>query len=175
MVSSRVFRILAFAAAIICTADFLPMAAPRANALVGAGAGMSQAFDGRAIPAAYLTVESPRLALSLLTSGVQTTAYFHSVYSASFFWTWNAGELPLGSLRLGFGAGTFLQFRGFRNEATGSAPTRTDLGLGPAAQVQWLIAGPLFLSLEGTLGIRLWNFVGLNFQEMGSVSLGVRF
>src|SRR4051812_13710676 len=83
-----------------------------ALATIEVGAGLSSGMSSRFVPgisAAYLDAD---WAISGTSIGVQTSIYYISDYTLSYYRTWNVGKFLWGDLHAGFGGGAGYSQRG---------------------------------------------------------------
>lgn len=146
------------------------------QASVEVGGGMNSLTAGRIRPAAEISILTGDSAISWTSAGVRNSYYYMAAHQISYFKTWNSGTLWGGTINSGFGAGGAYSVRSFKDEGSSVEEKTSDYILGPAIRMNWSY-GFLYLNLSCTFGIRdLWqHLTGLTFQDVETISLGVRF
>jgi hypothetical protein len=140
------------------------------------GSGMNSLTSGRVIPSLEISYATGDSALSWVGSGVRNAYYYQAAHQLSYFKTWNSGTLWGGNISSGFGGGAAYSVRSFQDEGSTTESKASDYVLGPALRMNWSY-GFVFINMTATFGIRdLWqHLAGLTFQDIETISIGVRF
>jgi hypothetical protein len=150
----------------------------KAQAAVQVGTGFNSATSGRLVPALHLGVGSDSFETLFTSTGVSTTAYYHSAYKLSAYWTWKAGDFLVGHVEAGFGAGGLYAVRSFK-DSTSAEETKSDYVLGPAFFARWVFWDPAFVAVDSLYGLfgpsnRYGDLLGLNARDNVSFIIGIR-
>lgn len=148
------------------------------NALssVEVGTGFNSAHSGRVVPSLNIALVSADSVISFYSSGVQNSYYYHSSYSLTYFKSKSVGDVFNFPVSFGVGLGINLSERGFDENASSNVEKDSDFVIGPAIRVHWQMFSLMYLSLETIYGIRdIGSHLALNFQDVTSLSVGVRF
>lgn len=142
------------------------------------GTGFNSATGGRLVPSLNLGYAGESLEMSFSSTGVSTTAYYHSSYRLSAYKTWSAGDFVFGKIEAGFGAGALYGVRSF-TDVGAEAETKSDYVIGPSFFARWKFLDPAFIAVEGLYGIlgpsnRFGDILGLNARDNVSFVIGVR-
>ncbi len=153
------------------------LAATEASSTVLLGSGFNSATTGRIIPTLNFGIGTKSFEVQGLSTGVSTTAYFHSVYRLSGYWVWNAGDFFIGRVEAGFGPGLLYSVREF-SDTDSSQESKTDWVVGPTFFVRWILVGPLYISVDALYGLfgpssKNGDLIGLNARDNASFSIGV--
>lgn len=146
------------------------------DATILLGSGFNSATGGRLVPALNAGYATDTLELQLSSTGVATTAYYHSSYRLSTYWTWNAGEFLFGTADSGFGVGALYAVRGYKDTQTS---TKSDYVVGPAFFVRWTLWGPMYIAVDGLYGLigpsdRNGDLIGLNARDNVNFVVGFK-
>lgn len=149
-----------------------------ANATIFLGTGFNSATSGRLVPALNAGYAGQTLELQLSSTGVATTAYYHSSYRMSLYKTWKAGDFLFGTTESGFGAGALYGVRGYKETET-VTETKSDYVVGPTFFVRWMLWGPMYISVDGLYGIigpssRNGDLIGLNARDNVNFVIGFK-
>lgn len=138
--------------------------------------GSSSAFSGRSVNVLNLSYLSNDLLFSATSGGVQNNYYYHSAYTFSVYKYSKIGDFIIGPMNFGAGAGIYFAQKGFDESLSGNIKTDSDFVIGPSFKMNWSFYRFLFLNMEALYGLRdLGTHLTLNFQEIISLSVGVRF
>lgn len=148
----------------------------KADFLVGTG--FNSATSGRLVPALNVGYGRDSFEVLFSSTGVSTTAYYHSAYRLSAYKTWLAGDFLFADIEAGFGAGGLYAVRGF-SDTLASSETKSDYVVGPAFFCRWKLLDPVFLAVEGLYGIigpsnRFGDILGLNARDNVSLIVGIQ-
>lgn len=140
------------------------------------GAGTSTFTAGRFVPALELTYAGKDQAFAWSATGVRNSYYYQSSHLVAYYRTWNAGTMWGGAMNAGFGGAIGYSARSFKDEGSVIEDKATDFLVGPAIRMNWSY-GFFYLNLAVTFGLRdlSKHITGLTFQDVESMSLGVRF
>ena len=138
------------------------------------GVATSSATSGRMIPALSAGLLMDTWRMTFLSTGVQTPIYSHSAYRVLFLKNWQAGSFLWGTVSTGFGAGVAYSCRLMVDDLV-TTTKKEDYLAGPAWNMAWHFAGPLFFNIEALFGLRQpANHLLLSFQDFVSLSFGIR-
>lgn len=145
-----------------------------AYANVDFGVGMTSAMGGRQVPSLSAAYRGAQWEFTGFATGVQNEFYFHSAYGLNGYRVWKSGLLLNGQVLSGFGLGAIYSTRGFMDTGATTEDTKADVALGPALEMLWFFAGPVYLRLEALYGLRdLGAHLTLNAQDFVHLSLGL--
>jgi hypothetical protein len=137
------------------------------------GLGMNSTHSGRVVPSAAMALSGSSMALSVFSSGVKNSYYYHSTYGVSIFGTKKAGTLMGGDVIFGLGPGLMYAKRGFQDINDTEMLTKSDFAIGPAIRVHWSILKIFYLNIDAIYGVRdIYSHLTLNFQDVISFSVG---
>ena len=151
----------------------LPIDSSRAAITIGTQT--SAITDGRALPGLHLGVDISEYRVRVMSTGVSSQLYYQSAWSLEALSTWSAGQFLWGPVTAGFGGGLLYEKRGFRLTPNSALDESDDFVIGPAFQVAWKIAGPIYITVDAIFGLQGLNFFALNFQHVTSLGLGLEF
>lgn len=148
------------------------------QAAVLLGTGFNSATGGRLVPALNFGAGGNSFEVLFSSTGVSTQAYYHSAYKLGAYWTWKAGDLFIGNVEAGLGAGALYAERSFE-DAGAAAEKKTDYVLGPTFFVRWVFFDPAFLAVEGLYGLigpsnRFGDIIALNARDNVNFIIGMR-
>ena len=126
--------------------------AVQAHADVDLGVGMTSVI-GRYVPAASGAYVSDTWMMSGSTTGVRSSVYYVSAYTLAGYYSWKAGDFWWGPLYAGFGGGVGYSQRGYRNGTSASLSNDTDLNIGPAFRLTWMILGSCYVNFDAIWGV----------------------
>lgn len=140
------------------------------------GAGVNAYTGGRSVPSLEVAYKTSDEVFSWAATGVRSKYYYQSSHLLFYFRTWEAGSMWGGDVTAGFGGGAGYSVRGFQDEGSTTESKTTDYLLGPAIRLNWSY-GPFYLNLSTVFGLRdlQKHLLGLNFQNVESLTLGCRF
>lgn len=140
------------------------------------GAGTNSFTGGRFVPSLDLALTTSDQAFTWSTTGVKNSYYYQSSYLLGYYKTWNAGTMWGGDMNTGFGGAIGYTARAFIDEGSSTEEKASDFLLGPAIRMNWSY-GMFYFNMAVTFGLRDLNqhITGLTFQDIESISLGVRF
>lgn len=141
------------------------------------GAGTNSFTAGRFVPSLDLAYSGADKAITLSSSGVRNFYYYQSSYLLAYYKVWKVGSLLGGNVNSGFGAAAGYSARSFKDDGSSStATTASDIILGPSVRMN-LAFGFIYLNMAATYGLKnlSTHLSGLTFQDITSVSIGVRF
>lgn len=143
---------------------------------VEVGGGINSFTGGRTVPSLEISYLPTNHVFSWAATGVQTKYYYQSSHLLFYFKNWEAGTLWGGGVKAGFGGGAGYSVRGFQDENSTRESVKTDYLLGPAIRLNWSY-GPIYLNFSTLFGLRdvQKHLLGLNFQNVESLTLGVNF
>lgn len=139
------------------------------------GGAMSSAMSGRLVPGLHTGLMFESFAINIYSSGVRSAIYYHNAYQLSVMRLWDPGKFLWGKWTGGFGLGTYLGIKNYRESPASASRRHYDICAGPSGRVQWNFAGPVFIAMEIMFGLRnLWPHLLLSFQDMANLSMGLR-
>lgn len=140
------------------------------------GGGLNSFTGGRTVPSLELAYLKNSQAFAWAATGVRNKYYYQASHLLFYFRTWNAGSMWGGDVDAGFGAGAGYSVRGFQDEGSTTETTASDVLLGPAIRLNWSFK-VVYLNFSTLYGLRQWDkhLLGLNFQDVESLTVGVRF
>lgn len=139
------------------------------------GIGMNSGHSGRIVPSITLGVGGKNWIISGFSSGVRNSYYYHANYGLHWFRTFEVGKLLGTEVTFGVGAGAMYAEREFQDLGV-PGERKSDFVLGPAFRVNWTFLKIMFLNVDATYGLRnIYSHLFLNFQDVISVSVGVRY
>ncbi len=111
-----------------------------------------------------------------MSTGVSTTAYYHSAYRLSAYKTWKAGDYFIGNIEAGFGAGALYAIRSFKDSTT-EEEKKSDYVIGPSFFARWMFAAPFFITVDSVYGIigpsnRYGDIFALNARDNVNFTIG---
>jgi hypothetical protein len=156
---------------------FLILLVSKTYAAVEIGAGTNSFTAGRFVPSLDIAYSGADKAIALSSTGVRNFYYYQSSYLLAYYKVWKVGSLLGGNVNSGFGAAAGYSVRSFKDDGSSStATTASDIILGPSARMN-LAFGFVYLNMAATYGLKNLDthLSGLTFQDITSVSIGVRF
>lgn len=147
-----------------------------ANASLEIGSGMSSMIGGRVIPAFDLAITTTDRAYTFLSTGVQSSYYYQSSYQLGYYKIWSSGSFLGGDIQSGVGASIAYSLRGFQDQNSTTETKATDYLGGPALRMN-LSYGFIYINMSIVFGLRslTQHLIGLTYQDISSLSFGVRF
>lgn len=140
------------------------------------GGGLNSQIGGRAVPSLETSVQMSQHSVAWAATGVRSKYYYQSSHLLFYFYNWEAGSMWGGAVKTGFGGGAGSSVRGFMDEGATEEEVANDYLLGPALRLNWSYSF-IYLNLSVVFGLRDWqkHLLGLNFQNVESLTLGIRF
>jgi hypothetical protein len=135
--------------------------------------GVTSITGGRVSPIIHGGIDTPTFATTITSVGVKNSIYYHSGYVLSFHLQKEAGKMWWGNLRGGLGLAAHYAKRGYVDGTANES--KADGAFGPSLRVTWEILPFVVIGLEGMYGIRNFNTLLLNTQNIQTLFLGVRF
>ena len=140
------------------------------------GTGLSSVHSGRTIPTLALAYTGSSMAVSVYSTGVRNDYYYHSAYGLHVFFLKEAGDIFGGKLVAGAGVGSMYSKAAFQDLGQTQHSTQEEYVLGPAFRINCSFTPNIYLNVDATYGLRnLGTHLLLNFQDVISTSIGVRF
>lgn len=143
---------------------------------IAVGGGVNAFTGGRNVPSIELSYATSDQVFAWAATGVKSKYSYQSSHMLMYFRTWTAGTMWGGEVTAGFGGGAGYSVRGFQDVNATSETTAQDVLAGPATRLNWSY-GPVYLNLSTIFGLRdiQKHLLGLNFQNVESLTLGFRF
>lgn len=139
------------------------------------GTGLTSFTSGRRVPSLYLGLNISNYGFGFHSTGYRSRHDYLAGYVLMGFYRMPIGELFTQEVELGVGGGGYFGRRGFRDTPTSENIVEwDDFNIGPAFRVSYH-PGFFFVRIETLLALSSPNNIILVFQDMTTLSLGVRF